>query len=330
MKGKEITGLTSAQVEESRLAHGNNILTPPERVSVLRQFLRCFGDPLIIILMVAAMLSVGISCYEYFMLHLGRMVFIEPVGIFAAIFLATGLSFVFEHKAEKEFDLLNQVSDEEPVQVIRDGAYVMIPRRDVVVGDVMVLDTGQEIPADGRLLESMSLSVDESSLTGEPLCRKSADPEQFNPDDTFPSDAVMRGTKVMEGHGIAVVTAVGDATENGRTMTAARIDRSVVTPLDEQLGRLGHLISVMSYIIGALVIAGRTIMYLSEAGGDWDWAGFITYTLQSVMLAVTLVVVSVPEGLPMAVTLSLATACAACCAQATSSGACMPARPWAP
>lgn len=306
MKVKEITGLTSAQVEESRLAHGNNILTPPERKSVWRQFLRCFGDPLIIILMVAAMLSVGISCYEYFMLHLGRLVFIEPVGIFAAIFLATGLSFIFEHKAEKEFDLLNQVSDEEPVQVIRDGAYVMIPRRDVVVGDVMVLDTGQEIPADGRLLESMSLSVDESSLTGEPLCRKSADPEQFNPDDTFPSDAVMRGTKVMEGHGIAVVTAVGDATENGRTMTAARIDRSVVTPLDEQLGRLGHLISVMSYIIGALVIAGRTIMYLSEAGGDWDWAGFITYTLQSVMLAVTLVVVSVPEGLPMAVTLSLA------------------------
>jgi len=306
MDDKVINGLTAREVEESRQRYGSNVLTPPEREPVWRQFLRCFGDPLIIILMVAALLSVGISCYEYFVLHLGRMVFIEPVGIFVAIFLATGLSFIFEHKAEREFDLLNQVSDDEPVQVIRDGAYVMIPRRDVVKGDVMVLDTGQEIPADGRLLESISLSVDESTLTGEPLCRKSADPGQADPDATFASDTVMRGTKVMEGHGIAVVTAVGDATENGLTMTAARIDRSVVTPLDEQLGRLGHLISVTSYIIGALVIVGRTIMYISEAGGDWDWAGFITYTLQSVMLAVTLVVVSVPEGLPMAVTLSLA------------------------
>lgn len=301
-------GLTDAEVGESRLKHGSNILTPPPHQSAFRLFLKKFSDPLIIILLVAGALSIGISFYEYYGLDAGSEVFFEPVGIFAAIILATGLGFIFEHKAEREFNLLNQVADEEPVQVIRNGHPTMIPRADVVVGDIVVLDTGQEIPADARLLESVSLSIDESTLTGEPLCHKTTVAANFDSEATFPSDQVMRGTKVMEGHGVAEVFAVGDATENGRVFTASRIDRTVRTPLDIQLSRLGKLIATMSYVVGALVIVGRVVMYFTEGGilDSSTWMAFAAYLLQSLMLAVTLVVVAVPEGLPMAVTLSLA------------------------
>lgn len=299
-------GLTAEEVEESRRKHGVNVLTPPERESVFKLFLRKFNDPLIIILLIAGALSIGISCYEYYCLHHTARVFMEPVGIFAAILLATGLGFIFEYKAEKEFAVLNKINDEEPVQVVRDYNTTMIPRRDVVVGDVMAVNTGEEVAADAQLLDTVNLSVDESSLTGEPICHKSVDKEHFDADATFPSDMILRGTKVMEGHGLAQVTAVGDATENGKVFTAAQIDNSVKTPLNEQLDRLGHFVSVSSYIIGALVIVGRILMYVLDAGGTWDWMDFSAYFLQSVMLAVTLVVVAVPEGLPMAVTLSLA------------------------
>lgn len=300
-------GLTAAQVEESRALHGSNVLTPPKRESVWMLFLKKFTDPLIIILLIAGFLSIGISFYEFYGLHEGKQVFIEPVGIFMAIILATALAFIFEYRAEKEFAILNKVSDDEPVQAVRDGHYVMIPRRDVVVGDIVVLDTGQEVPADGRLLEAVTLNIDESTLTGEPICHKTTDPEQFDPDATYASDSVMRGTKVMEGHGLAQITAVGDATENGKVFTASMIDKSVKTPLNIQLNKLGRLISIASYVIGSLVIVGRVVMYIAENGAaSWDWMAFAGYFLQSVMLAVTLVVVAVPEGLPMAVTLSLA------------------------
>lgn len=300
-------GLTDDEVLKSRAEHGENLLTPPARKSAFMQFLATFSDPLIVILLIAGAVSVGISFYEYFYLNGSGEVFFEPVGIFMAIFLATGLGFLFEHKAEKEFALLNKVNDEDPVQVIRNGAHCSIPKREVVVGDIIVLETGQEIPADALLLEAISLSVDESTLTGEPLAHKSVEESEDEKEATYPSNVVLRGTKLMEGHGMARVTAVGDATENGKVYREARIDRSVKTPLDIQLGRLGKLISVASYVIGALVIVGRIVMFFTENGADgFDWIYFLEYVLKSVMLAVTLVVVAVPEGLPMAVTLSLA------------------------
>lgn len=297
-------GLSEAEVAESRHKNGSNILTPPAKTPLWRRFLAKFRDPLIIILLIAGVLSVCISCYEYWGLGEGGAVFFEPVGIFMAIILATGLAFVFELKADREFELLNKVNDDEPVQVVRGGYALAIPRKDVVVGDIVLLNTGEEVPADGELLEATMLSVDESTLTGEPLCVKTTDPQHFDPEATFPSDHVMRGTKVMEGHGVMRVFAVGDNTENGKVYTAAQIDSSVRTPLDEQLERLGHLISIFSYIVAAGVVAGRLTMYFLHE--DFQWVEFVTYLLQSLMIAVTLVVVSVPEGLPMAVTLSLA------------------------
>lgn len=303
--GNAYPGLTDIEVAESRRLNGSNVLTPAEPVPWYRQFLAKFRDPLIIILLVAGLLSVCISLYEYFSLEQGPTVFFEPVGIFIAILLATGLGFYFEWRANKEFAILNQVNDDEPVQVMRNGNPTSVPRRDVVVGDILLLNTGQEIPADSRLLESMMLSVDESTLTGEPIARKSADPEQQDPEATFPTDVVLRGTRVMEGHGVARVTAVGDDTENGKVFEATRIDDSVRTPLTEQLDRLGRLIARMSYIVGAAVVIGRVIMYL-HMNPSFELVPFLTYLLQTLMIAVTLVVVSVPEGLPMAVTLSLA------------------------
>ena len=297
-------GLTDIEVSQSRNQYGTNILTPPEGTPVWKKFLEKFSDPLIIILLIAGVLSLAISCYDYFGLGHGIDSFIEPVGIFIAIFLATGLGFYFEHKADKEFELLNQVNDDEPVQVMRNGAVTEVPKKDVVVGDIVVLNTGNDIPADGTLLEAVTLSVDESTLTGEPSCTKTTNPAQFDPDATFPSDHVLRGTRVIEGHGIMRVTAVGDATENGKVFTAAQIDNSVRTPLNEQLDGLGRLISRISYVLAAVIIIGRILMYFTHM--EFEWLSFISYMLQSLMVAVTLIVVAVPEGLPMAVTLSLA------------------------
>ncbi len=302
---KSHTGLTDAEVIESRSRFGANLLTPPKKAPWWKLFLEKFHDPLIIILLVAGALSIGISIYEYAGLDKGATVFFEPTGIFIAILLATGLAFIFEQKANREFAILNQVNDDEPVQVIRDGAATSVPKKDVVVGDILVLNTGEEIPADAELLEAVSLNVDESTLTGEPMAHKSTDPSQFDPEATFPTNHVMRGTKVMEGHGIARVTAVGDNTENGKVFEAAQIDDNVKTPLTEQLDRLGKLIARFSYVIGVAIVAGRILMYFLS-NPQFDWMEFTTYLLQTIMIAVTLVVVSVPEGLPMAVTLSLA------------------------
>lgn len=304
MTKQSFEGLSAKEVTESRLRNGINILTPPPGVPLWKKFLSKFSDPLILILLIAGILSLGISFYDYFGLGHGADSFIEPVGIFIAIFLATGLAFYFEYKADKEFDLLNQVNDDEPVQVIRGGNMTEIPKKDVVVGDIVKLNTGNDIPADGILLDASSLSVDESTLTGEPSCRKTTDPTHFDNEATFPSDHVLRGTRVIEGHGIMKVLAVGDSTENGKVFTAAQIDNSVKTPLNEQLDGLGKLISKISYILATVIILGRIIVYFTNY--DFEWMPFISYMLQSIMVAVTLVVVSVPEGLPMAVTLSLA------------------------
>ena len=305
MSQHHFTGLSSAQVEESRKKHGVNILTPPAKDPLWKRFLEKFGDPLIIILLIAGTLSIAISCYEYWGLDKGAGVFFEPIGIFIAILLATGLAFIFELKADKEFALLNQVNDDEPVQVIRDGNAIQIPRKDVVVGDIVILNTGEEVPADGELLEAVHLNIDESTLTGEPMCHKTTDPTQFDKDATFPSDHAMRGTKIMEGHGIMRVLAVGDMTENGKVFEAAQIDDSVKTPLNEQLDGLGDLITKISYVFAALIIVGRIVMYFLNTP-EFGWIDFLAYLLQTLMVAVTLIVVAVPEGLPMAVTLSLA------------------------
>lgn len=305
------TGLTDAQVLESRRKNGANVLTPPEKEPLWKQFLVKFGDPLIIILMIAGALSIGISCYEFFGLGQGAAVFFEPVGIFVAILLATGLAFYFELQADKEFTILNQVNDDEPVEVIRNGNTTQIPRKDIVVGDIVILNTGEEVPADSELLEATSLHMDESTLTGEPMCGKSVDEKDFDKAATYPTNHVMKGTKVMEGHGICRVLAVGDKTEQGKVFEAVQIDDSVKTPLNEQLDGLSDWITKVSYGFAALIVIGRIIMYFVTNGTDCfgsmeQVAPFIAYVLQTLMIAVTLVVVAVPEGLPMAVTLSLA------------------------
>lgn len=320
-QNKNYVGLSDEEVLQNREKHGANVLTPPQKDSKWKLFFEKLtgpfghlikgwndGDELIFILEIAAILSVFISLAEYFHwfgLHgADATVFFEPIGILVAIFLATGIAFYFELKADKEFSILNQVNDEEPVQVIRNGHPVKILKKDVVVGDIIIIGTGEEIPADAELLEAITLKMDESTLTGEPVCEKTTDELLFDKEATFPSNHVMRGTKVMEGHGICRVYAVGDATENGKVMGAAQIDDSVKTPLNEQLDGLGKLITKVSYSIAALIVVGRIIMYLTTS--EFEIGNFIAYLLQTFMIAVTLIVVAVPEGLPMAVSLSLA------------------------
>jgi len=305
---KTYKGLSAQEVLESRRRYGSNTITPKEKESLWKRFLEKFGDPLIIILLVAGSLSIAISFYEFFALDKGLSIFFEPVGIFVAVLLATGLAFIFELKADKEFDILNQVNDDTPVRVIRDGNETEVPKRDIVVGDFVRIGTGDEVPADGQLMECVSLNVDESSLTGEPICHKTTVESEFRNDATFPSNRVLRGTKVMEGDGLFIVTEVGDATENGKVMEAVQIDASVRTPLNEQLDRLGGVIEKASYVFAALIIFGRLIVYFLQPNSmaGFEWMDFTLYLLQTIMIAVTLIVVAVPEGLPMAVTLSLA------------------------
>ena len=320
--------LNESQVAESRKEHGVNILTPPEKESLWKQFVQTLtgpfghlipgwenGDSLVFILEIAALLSTFISFSEYYgwlglEASYDAKVFFEPVGIIMAIVLATGISFYFEVKANREFDILNQVNDDEPVKAIRliGGVekVVAIPRRDIVVGDVLMLSTGEEVPADCELLEATSLSIDESTLTGEPICHKTVNEAEFDTNATFPSNHVMRGTKVMEGHCVCRVFAVGDMTENGKVFTAAQITDNVKTPLDEQFDRLGIVISVASYVVGFLVFIGRIVAFFHIHDTTFSDPQFLPYALQSLMIAVTLVVCAVPEGLPMAVSLSLA------------------------
>ena len=304
---KHWEGLSDNEVAESRAKYGANLLTPVARVSVWRKFLEKFQDSTIIILLVAALLSIGVSVYEVYYHGRGSEAFLEPMGILFAVLLATGLAFYFEQKADKEFTILNKVNDDEPVRVIRNGHTMEVPKQSVVVGDIVVVESGDEVPADGELLDSVSLSVDESMLTGEPIASKSAAPTASDSEATFPTNHLLRGTRVVEGHGVCRVFAVGDATENGKVFHATQIDDSVRTPLNEQLDRLGSMISKLGYGIALLVLVGRMSVYLWGSGMEpFEWSEFVTYLLQTIMIAVTVVVVSVPEGLPMAVTLSLA------------------------
>lgn len=301
--GRQIHGLTATQVEENRRIYGCNILTPPPKPSLWRKFLTYLNDPLIKILIAALVLSIGIAVYEYVTCASGAEAFLEPAGILVAILMATIIGFSVEVSADKKFEILNHVNDDVPVKVIRDGCFTQTARRDVVKGDMVVLETGDEIPADGALLDSMELTVNESTLTGEPQVHKSHKQEDADSEATYPTDMVLRGTSVIEGHALMEVTAVGDATEYGKVYEASQIETGVKTPLSLQFERLGKMISFFAIVVGILIVIGRLAIY--------DWGGDridddITYVLHTVMIAVTLIVVSVPEGLPMSVTLSLA------------------------
>lgn len=306
MIDKKNEGLTLAQVEENRRLHGENILTPPERVSLWKQFLEKFEDPIIRILLLAWVLSMvisGIHCWGPE--QEGFTAFIEPIGIFFAILLSTTIGFFFEVKAARAFEVLNTVNDDIMVTVKRDGKIQEVARKEIVVGDVVILNTGDEIPADGVLLESQSLQVNESTLTGEPVISKTTVEADFDTDATYPSNRVMRGTTVVDGNGVMVVDLVGDATEYGKVNKGALIDNELETPLQMQLKRLASLISKFGY-----AAAGLTFVLLAAkvflSGVPMDTMDLVSTLLNSFMIAVTLIVVSVPEGLPMSVTLSLA------------------------
>jgi len=301
-------GLTDAQVLESRTQYGENSLTPPEKEPLWREFLEKFTEPIIVILLVALALSIGVSCYEYFSGHSGLSIFLEPAGILVAVLLATVVGFFFELSANKKFEVLNKVNDDVLVRVIRNGNVCQIFKREVVVEDIVILETGEEVPADGELLEAVSLQINESTLTGEPVVRKTVNPADFKVDATYPSNCVLKGTTVVDGHGMMRVVKVGDATEYGKVYEGAQIDSSVKTPLNQQLDRLAGLITKASYGIAIFIFIGRLISYFISAGGLHvaDWIFFGSYVLNTIMIGVTIIVVAVPEGLPMSVTLSLA------------------------
>ena len=306
-RGDHRHGLTSEQVEQSRLEHGNNLLTPPPKESVWRLFLEKFQDPIIRILLITLTLSVVVSLYQYFRGTVGLEVLLEPLGIFVAIMLATTVGFIFELSANHKFDILNKSKDEEKVTVMRDGHITRIERKDVVVGDMVFVNPGDEIPADGTLVEAIALQINESSLTGEPMAQKTVREEEFDHEATYPSNYVCRGTTVIDGNGIFVVERVGDATEWGKVYRGAQIDNKIKTPLNEQLDKLGHTITIASYVVAGLVLVFRLLMYfVVDECVSFDWMDFAHYLLNSLMIAITLIVVAVPEGLPMSVTLSLA------------------------
>lgn len=372
----KISGLSKQQVEENRKKYGENIITPPKRTPLWKLFLEKFNDPVIKILLMAALLSLGISFIE------GH--YAETIGIFVAIFLATGVGFFFEMDAAKKFDLLNQVSEDVQYKVVRDGEIVEVGKKEIVVGDVVLLDSGEEIPADGFLIESTALSVNESTLTGEPSIRKSEDPSDAKDDATYPTNCLLRGTSIIEGNAVYEVAKVGDATEFGKVARQATVESGQQTPLSKQLDSLAKLIGVIGFALAVLTFVGLSVkdfvvnpiplgqlgllgaalagvfvmlgkvwmpivydareifgskkerperfkkislvhwlllggmMFGAIAlagipfgvhfwnGGDWIDFSIAGRILQHFMVAVTLIVVAVPEGLPMSVTLSLA------------------------
>ncbi|MBQ8365353.1 MAG: calcium-translocating P-type ATPase, PMCA-type [Bacteroidaceae bacterium] len=302
---KKYTGLTTAQVEESRSKYGSNILTPPKKESLWKKFLEKFEDPIIRILLVAWVLSMIISAVHCWgPEQAGLQAFLEPLGIFFAIVLASTIGFIFEVKAARAFELLNMVNDDVLVTVERDGRVQQVGRKDVVVGDIVILNTGDEIPADGTLIESTSMQVNESTLTGEPVIDKTTDEALFDSEATYPSNRVLRSTTVVDGYGIMRVELVGDATEYGKVNEGALIDNGVETPLQIQLKRLAGTISKLGYIAAAIIfllLSAKVFMGATSSTMD-----IVSGLLHSFMIAVTLIVVSVPEGLPMSVTLSLA------------------------
>ena len=297
-------GLTDSEVLQSREKNGVNLLTPPKRPSLWKLYLEKFKDPVVRVLLVAAVFSLIISIIEN--------EYAETIGIIAAILLATGIGFFFEYDANKKFDLLNAVNEETLVKVIRNGKIQEIPRKDVVVGDIVVLETGEEIPADGELIEAISLQVNESNLTGEPVINKTIIKADFDEEATYASNRVMRGTTVVDGHGMMKVLQVGDATEMGKVARQSTEQSGEPTPLNIQLTKLAKLIGKIGFTVAAatfIVFVSKDLyQYISanEISGWHHYMAIAQIVLKYFMMAVTLIVVAVPEGLPMSVTLSLA------------------------
>ena len=304
MNENHLHGLTDQEVIASRQKYGENLLTPPKRPSIWKLYLEKFQDPVIRVLLVAAVFSLIISIIEN--------EYAETIGIFFAIFLATGIGFYFEYDANKKFDLLNAVGEETPVTVIRNGKVKEIPRKEIVVGDIVILNTGDEIPADGTLVEAVSLQVNEASLTGELMVNKTTDPEHFDEEATYPSNSVMRGTTVTDGHGTMKVDRVGDATEIGKVARQSTEQSDEKTPLNIQLEKLANLIGKVGFTIAILtfvIFTGKDLYayFTANTVETWEqWLQVAQIVLKYFMMAVTLIVVAVPEGLPMSVTLSLA------------------------
>lgn len=295
-KNKRI-GLTDEQVKQSREQHGKNVLTPPQRTSLWKLYLDKYRDPIIQILLVAAFVSLILAFIE--------KNFMETIGIFVAVFLATTVGFYFERDAAKKFNLLTALSEEQPVKVRRNGKVMEIPRHDVVVGDVVLVEVGDEVPADGELIVCNDLQMNESTLTGEPVTEKSL---EGGGDGAYPRDVILRSTMVMNGRGEFVVTAVGDATEIGKVAKKSTEQTSVETPLHMQLDKLAKMISK----VGSVVSVAAFFIFLihdiltNPAWGGKDYFYMAEIVLKYFMMAVTLIVMAVPEGLPMAITLSLA------------------------
>ena len=295
-KNKRI-GLTDEQVKQSRELHGKNVLTPPQRTSLWKLYLDKYRDPIIQILLVAAFVSLILAFIE--------KNFMETIGIFVAVFLATTVGFYFERDAAKKFNLLTALSEEQPVKVRRNGKVMEIPRHDVVVGDVVLVEVGDEVPADGELIICNDLQINESALTGEPVAEKSL---EGGGDGAYPRNVILRSTMVMNGRGEFVVTAVGDATEIGKVAKKSTEQTSVETPLHMQLDKLAKMISK----VGSVVSVAAFFIFLihdiltNPAWGGKDYFYMAEIVLKYFMMAVTLIVMAVPEGLPMAITLSLA------------------------
>lgn len=306
MAKDNLQGLNAEQVELNRQKYGSNILTPPKKTPLWKQFLEKFKDPIIRILLFAWLLSMIISSVHCWgAAQEGFSAFLEPIGIFIAIMLASTIGFFFEVKAARAFEVLNAVNDDIMVTVVRDGKIQEVSRKDIVVDDVVILNMGDEAPADGVLLEAHSLQMNESTLTGEPIISKSVVEAEFDNEATYPSNRVLRSTTVVDGHGVMRVELVGDATEYGKVNQGALIDNNIETPLQLQLKRLAGVISKAGYTVAAITFLLLTAKFFisGSASGTMD---IISALLNNFMIAVTLIVVSVPEGLPMSVTLSLA------------------------
>ena len=297
-------GLTDSEVLKSREKYGVNLLTPPKRTSLWKLYLEKFEDPVVRVLLIAAVFSFIISVIEN--------EYAETIGIIAAILLATGIGFYFEYDASKKFDLLNAVNEETLVKVIRNGKIQEIPRKDIVVGDIVVLETGEEIPADGELIEAISLQVNESNLTGEPVINKTIIEADFDEEATYASNKVMRGTTVVDGHGMMKVLRVGDDTEIGKVARQSTEQSGEPTPLNIQLTRLAKLIGKIGFAVAGatfVIFVSKDLYHYISANEITGWHNYMAIAqivLKYFMMAVTLIVVAVPEGLPMSVTLSLA------------------------
>lgn len=301
MQQNNIThGLTQAEVAENRRKYGENQLTPPAKISMWKLYLEKFEDPIIRILLVATCISLVLAIVENN--------FIETIGIFLAIFLSTAIGFYFERDATKKFEILNTLEEEQPVKVRRNGEVQEVMRKDLVVGDVILIETGDEIPADARLVETVDLQVNESALTGELITTKTAHCTQETTNEAYPANVILRSSMVMSGRGVAIVTAVGDQTEIGKVSQQATTQTNVKTPLNVQLEKLAKLISK----IGSAVAILTFVIFMVHnvlTNPIWQTNNYFAMTevvLHYFMFSVTILVIAVPEGLPMAITLALA------------------------